>query len=186
MAATETIQIPLGFSAPNFKLYDPISGENKTLNQLKSDKGTLIAFICNYCPFVKHIIHEFIDIANEYIPKGISVIAINSNDITNYPEDSPEKMKEWALKLNFPFSYLYDESQNVTKIYNTACTPDFNIFDGKMKCVYRGRMDKSTPGNKIPLTGIDIRNALDALLKGEDIDKKQFPSIGCNIKWKSS
>ncbi len=185
MAAIETIQIPLGFTAPNFKLYDPSSGEYKTLEQLKSEKGTLIAFICNHCPFVKHIIHELINIANEYIPKGISFIAINSNDVAHYPEDSPEKMKAWATDLNFPFYYLYDKSQSVAKKYSTACTPDFNLFNEKMKCVYRGRMDGSTPSNNVPVTGTDLRNALDALLANKEISKQQFPSIGCSIKWKS-
>ena len=184
MAATETIQIPLGFTAPNFKLLDPVSGVYKTLNDLKSDKGTVIAFICNHCPFVKHIIHGFIDIANHYTTMGITFIAINSNNVSNYPEDSPDKMKEWATILNFPFIYLYDESQNIAKKYNAACTPDFNLFDAKMRCVYRGRMDGSTPGNKIPVSGSDLRNALDALLAGKEISKEQFPSIGCNIKWR--
>ncbi len=185
MASTETIQLPLGFTAPNFKLYDPISDNYKTLDELKSDKGTVIAFICNHCPFVNHIINEFIDIANEYIPQGISFIAINSNDVTNYPEDSPVKMKKWAAKLKFPFTYLYDESQSIAKNYSTACTPDFNVFDGDLKCVYRGRLDASTPGNGVKVSGIDLRNALDALLANKEIDKDQCPSIGCSIKWKS-
>jgi thiol-disulfide isomerase/thioredoxin len=185
MASTETIQIPLGFTAPNFKLYDPVSGKHKTLNELKSDKGTVIAFICNHCPFVKHLIHEFINITKEYIPKGISFIAINSNDVTNYPEDSPVNMKKWATKLKFPFSYLYDESQSIAKTYSTACTPDFNVFDGDLKCVYRGRFDESTPGNEIAVTGSDLRNALDALIEEKEISEQQFPSIGCSIKWKS-
>lgn len=185
MASIETIQIPLGFTAPNFKLYDPVSGEHKTLKELKSGKGTVIAFICNHCPFVKHIIHEFINIANEFIPQGISIIAINSNDVANYPEDSPIKMKELATKLNFPFSYLYDESQNIAKTYSTACTPDFNVFDGNLKCVYRGRFDGSTPGNGVKVTGNDLRMALEALVTGTELNPKQFPSIGCSIKWKS-
>ncbi len=185
MTATETIQIPLGFTAPNFKLYDPIDKTHKTLDDFKSDKALIIAFICNHCPFVKHIIHEFIDIANEYIPKGINFVAINSNDVQNYPEDSPEKMKEWATKLDFPFSYLYDESQRAAKKYSTACTPDFNIFDQDLKCIYRGRLDDSTPGNGTKVTGIDIRNALDAVLTEQEVSKDQHPSLGCSIKWKS-
>lgn len=184
MAVTNTIQIPLGFTAPDFTLYDPITESYKSLNELKSEKGTMIKFICNHCPFVKHIIHELVNIANDYIPKGISFIAINSNDVENYPEDSPEKMKEWAKELNFPFTYLYDKSQSIAKAYNAACTPDFNIFDHNMKCVYRGQLDGSRPENGISVTGIDIRNALDALLCGEDITKNQIPSIGCGIKWK--
>lgn len=185
MASTETIQIPLGFTAPNFKLYDPVNDDHKTLEELKSDKGTVIAFICNHCPFVKHIIHEFIEVANEFIPQGISFVAINSNDVANYPEDSPIKMKEWATKLKFPFAYLYDESQNAAKNYSTACTPDINVFDTNLKCVYRGRFDESTPGNGKEVTGKDLRAALTALIEGNEISKDQLPSIGCSIKWKS-
>jgi thiol-disulfide isomerase/thioredoxin len=185
MTATETIQIPLGFTAPNFKLFDPISKTHKTLEDFKSDKAVVIAFICNHCPFVKHIIHEFIDIANEYIPQGISFVAINSNDVENYPEDGPEKMKEWATKLKFPFSYLYDETQRVAKNYSTACTPDFNIFDENLKCIYRGRLDGSSPGNGINVSGNDIRNALDAVVANKEVSKDQHPSLGCSVKWKS-
>lgn len=184
MAATPTIQIPLGFEAPHFKLLEPHSGQYKTLNELKSDKATIIMFICNHCPFVKHIIHELISLSNDYMPKGVSVIGINSNDIINYPEDSPENMKAWVEELKIPFTYLFDEDQSVAKDYSAACTPDFNIFNAEMKCVYRGQLDKSRPGNNFPLSGEDIRAALDAILMNEKIKEPQIPSIGCNIKWK--
>lgn len=184
MAATPTIQIPLGFKAPEFKLLEPTSGKYKTLKELQSDKATVIMFICNHCPFVKHVIHELINLTNDYAPKGVSVIAINSNDVINYPEDSPENMKQWVEELAIPFTYLFDEDQSIAKAYSAACTPDFNIFNAEMKCVYRGQLDASRPGNNIPVTGSDIRSALDAILSNNKINEPQIPSIGCNIKWK--
>jgi len=184
MALTPTIDIPLGFKAPHFELLEPKSGKKISLNDLKSDKGTVIMFICNHCPYVKHTIDGIVKLANDYIPKGISFIAINANDAENYPEDSPEKMIEYATKGNYPFPYLYDESQEVAKAYQAACTPDFNIFDAEMKCVYRGQLDDARPGNNIPVTGESIREALDLLLEGKEIPNNQRPSIGCNIKWK--
>jgi peroxiredoxin len=184
MSLTPTTQIPLGFEAPDFTLPDTISGKDVDLKSLASDKGTLIMFICNHCPFVKHVIEGIVDLANDYIPKGISFIAISSNDVKNYPDDSPEKMAELAEKLQFPFVYLYDETQEVAKAYSAACTPDFNIFDANLKCVYRGQMDDSRPGNGIPVSGKDIREALDAMLEDRDINEHQIPSVGCNIKWK--
>jgi len=184
MAETPTTQIPLGFKAPDFSLTDTVSGKKVSLAELASDKGTVIMFICNHCPYVKHVIDGIVLLANDYISRGISFIAISSNDVRNYPADSPEKMKELANTLNFPFPYLYDESQDVAKAYSAACTPDFNIFDGMLKCVYRGQMDSSRPGNNEPVTGADIRNALDALLAGKQIPDHQIPSVGCNIKWK--
>ena len=184
MARTYTEQIPLGFIAPDFTLPEVVSGKKISLDELKSSKATVIMFICNHCPYVVHVREELIRLANDYIPKGIAYIAISSNDIVNYPEDSPEKMKELALKMKFPFPYLYDESQEVAKSYHAACTPDFSIFDGQMKCVYRGQLDDSRPNSGIPVTGKDIRDALDAILKGEKVNKEQKPSMGCNIKWK--
>ena len=141
-------------------------------------------FICNHCPYVKHVINGIVELANDYIPKGISFIAISSNDVENYPDDSPDKMKEEAARLGFKFPYLYDESQDVARAYQAACTPDFNIFDAELKCVYRGQLDDSRPGNKIPVSGKDIRKALDDLLSGKKISEDQVPSVGCNIKWK--
>ena len=184
MVLTPTTQIPLGFDAPDFTLPDTISGKDLSLHDLASDKGTVIMFICNHCPYVKHVIKGIVELSNDYIPKGISFIAISSNDVENYPDDSPGKMKENAQRLGFRFPYLYDESQEVAKAYFSACTPDFSIFDGNLKCIYRGQLDDSRPGNNIPVTGKDIRKALDALLDGKEISKDQIPSVGCNIKWK--
>jgi len=184
MAATPSKMMPLGKKAPDFNLLEPLSGKYKSLDKLKSDKATMIMFICNHCPFVKHVNNQLVKLAMDYQPKGISFIAINSNDTDNYPEDSPEKMKEYALDLKYPFPYLFDAKQEVAKAYDAACTPDFYVFDKEMKCVYRGQLDDSRPGNGKPVTGIDIRNALDAIIRGEEISKEQIPSIGCNIKWK--
>lgn len=184
MAETLSKMIPIGFTAPDFILWDAISNKKRSLNEIKSDKATVIIFICNHCPFVKHVNDELVRLANLYIPKGISFIAINSNDVKNYPEDSPEKMKEYAARLNYPFPYLYDESQEVAKAYDAACTPDFYIFNKDLKCVYRGQLDDSRPSNGKPVTGKDIRNALDAILDKRQVSSHQLPSIGCNIKWK--
>lgn len=185
MAATESNMMPLGTKAPYFNLPDPLSGKNRTLNELKSDKATVIMFICNHCPFVKHVRAELVKLANDYIPKGISFVAINSNDVLNYPEDSPERMKEVAKQFGYPFPYLYDESQDIARAYGAACTPDFYIFDKDLKCVYRGQLDDSRPSNDIPVTGKDIRAALEAILAGQPVSEEQKPSIGCNIKWKT-
>ena len=186
MSLTPTTPIPLGFKAPGFTLPDTVSGDMLSLEEMTSDKGTVVMFICNHCPYVKHVIEGIVRLAEDYIPRGIAFIAISSNDVENYPDDHPEKMKELAEKLKFPFPYLYDESQEVAKTYSAACTPDFNIFDGDLKCVYRGQLDDSRPGNKIPVSGHDIRKALDALLAGDKISSDQVPSVGCNIKWKNS
>jgi thiol-disulfide isomerase/thioredoxin len=184
MARTPTNMIPLGFKAPDFNLPDVVSGKEFTLKDLKSDKATVIAFICNHCPFVKHIIKELVQVGKDYIPKGVSFAMINSNDVENYTEDSPEKMIVFASQNDFPFPYLFDETQKVAKAYDAACTPDFNVLDGEGKVVYRGQFDASRPENGLPVTGTDLRNTLDLLLKGEKVPEEQFPSIGCNIKWK--
>lgn len=184
MAQTPTTIIPLGFAAPEFSLHDAVSGKVISLNELKSDKATVIMFICNHCPFVVHIVDELVKLANDYIPNGVSFIAISSNDIEKYPQDGPEKMKEFAMANNFPFSYLYDETQEVARAYSAACTPDFSIFDSDLKCVYRGQLDDSRPSNGKPVTGKDIREALDAILEGKSVNPEQKVSIGCNIKWK--
>jgi peroxiredoxin len=177
--------LPLGTSAPDFNLPDTVSGENKSLQELRSEKATVIMFICNHCPFVKHVNAELVSMSNKYIDKGISFVAISSNDVVNYPDDSPEKMKQAAADLGYKFPYLFDESQDVAKSYQAACTPDFYIFDGDLKLVYRGQLDESRPGNDIPVTGMDMRAALDNILEGEQVSGDQKPSIGCNIKWKS-
>lgn len=185
MALTPSNMLPLDTKAPSFTLYDTISEKNLSLEQLKSDKGTVILFICNHCPYVKHIQHKLVEVARTYIAKGIAVIAINSNDINNYPEDSPEKMQLIAKQLNYPFPYLFDETQSVAKAYKAACTPDIYVFDKNLKCAYRGQFDDSRPGNNIPVSGKDLSNALDNLLSNKPIDPNQIPSIGCNIKWRS-
>lgn len=184
MALTPSNMIPLGTKAPDFELPDAVSGKNMSLDELKSDKATVIMFICNHCPYVKHVQKGLVDLANDYIPKGVSLIAINSNDVKNYPDDSPENMKKVAEKLHYPFPFLFDESQQVAKAYDAACTPDFYIFDKDLKLIYRGQMDDSRPGNGKPVTGKDIRDTLDLILSGRSVEGEQIPSIGCNIKWK--
>jgi thiol-disulfide isomerase/thioredoxin len=185
MAAIESNMMPLGTKAPNFNLPDTISGEQKSLSELKSDKATVVMFICNHCPFVKHVQQGLVQLANDYIRRGVSFIAISSNDVENYPEDSPQRMKQVAKQFDYPFPYLYDESQDIARAYLAACTPDFYIFDKDLKCVYRGQMDDSRPSNDISVTGKDIRATLDAILAGKPVSEDQKPSIGCNIKWKS-
>jgi peroxiredoxin len=186
MSATASNMLALGTKAPDFDLQDVISGKNVSLYDLKINKATVIMFICNHCPYVKHIIHELVKLANEYIPKGITFIAISSNDIENYPEDSPEKMEQIAIELGYPFPYLFDETQEIAKAYHAACTPDFYIFDKGLKLVYRGQFDDSRPGNNIAVTGMDIRKALDNIIIGKRVDENQKASVGCNIKWKTT
>jgi thiol-disulfide isomerase/thioredoxin len=185
MAAVPSNMIPLGSIAPDFTLPDTVSGKIVSLNELKSDKGTLIMFICNHCPYVKHINNELVRIGTEYKAKGIAFIAISSNDVINYPQDGPELMTEHAKVEGYPFPYLYDETQEVAKAYDAACTPDFFLYDGNLKLVYRGQLDNARPKNDLPITGKDLRAALDAVLRNE-ILQEQIPSIGCNIKWKVS
>lgn len=175
--------LPLGTKAPNFHIRDVISDNYYSLDDLSSDQATVIMFICNHCPFVIHVNPEVIKIAKDYKSKGVSFVAISSNDVDAYPEDAPDKMSIVAKVLRFPFPYLYDKHQEVAKSYDAACTPDFYVFDGDMKLTYRGRLDDSRPGNDVDLTGADLRAALDATLAGKSIDK-QYPSLGCNIKWK--
>ncbi len=184
MARTPSNMVPLGTKAVPFALQDAVTGKTFTLEELKSQIGTVLFFICNHCPFVKHINHELVSIANEYIKKGISFVAVNSNDVTKYPEDAPDKMKETAIDLQYPFPYLFDEDQQVAKAYDAACTPDFYIYDKDLRLVYRGQLDDSRPGNNIPVTGRDLRHALDAILTDKPVSDLQKPSIGCNIKWK--
>lgn len=185
MARTESNMLELGTIAPSFSLPDTVSGTQKTLQELQSDKATVIMFICNHCPFVIHIQEEITKLAEDYEQQGVNFIAISSNDVDNYPDDSPENMKKFAQTNNFSFAYLYDESQEVAKAYKAACTPDFYIFDGNMKLQYRGQLDSARPGNQIPVTGKDMRIALNAILNSEKVNPIQRPSIGCNIKWKA-
>ncbi len=185
MAETPSTMIPLGTKAPDFSLPDTVAGKTISLADVKSDKATVVMFICNHCPYVKHVNHGLVKVANDYMPKGVSFVAISSNDVENYPQDSPDKMKMVAQELGYPFPYLYDETQEVAKAYDAACTPDFYVFDGAAELVYRGQFDDSRPGNDIPVTGKDLRAALDAILAGEPVSEDQKPSVGCNIKWKS-
>ena len=186
MAETPSTMIPLGTKAPEFHLLDTQSGKYVSLNENKSDIATVIMFICNHCPYVKYIRSKLLEVANLYQAKGIHFIAINSNNAEAYPEDSPEKMKEEAKKHQFPFPYLYDETQAVAKAYYAACTPDFFVFDKNLHCVYRGRFDDATPGSSRKPSGADLGAALDQILTGQPVDSQQLPSIGCNIKWKKN
>ena len=184
MARVPSMMIPLSSRAPAFILPEVGNESIISLQQMKSKTATVIAFICNHCPFVKHINPQLVQLANDYASKGVQVIAISSNDVLQYPEDGPQNMKIVALQLNYPFPYLYDETQEVAKAYNAACTPDFFIYDSSLQLTYRGQLDDSRPGNEIPVSGKDIRGVLDSMIKGERVNTFQKPSIGCSIKWK--
>jgi len=184
MALTESTMLPIGTQAPAFKLLDTRTDTHLSLDEIKSDKATVIMFICNHCPYVIHVNEELVRMANDYIPKGASFVAISSNDVEIYHVDSPENMKAHAEDEGYPFPYLYDETQEVAKAYDAACTPDFYIFDGEMKLAYRGRLDDSRPNSGIPLSGKDMRAALDRIIGGTAPSANQIPSMGCNIKWK--
>lgn len=184
MARTLSKMLALETKAPNFKLFDTITLKELSLNELKGKKATVIMFICNHCPFVKHVNEEIAKLAKDYTEKGVGFIAISSNDVENYPEDSPEKMRSNAFQNHFTFPYLYDKTQEVAREYDAACTPDFYVFDSDLKLKYRGQLDDSRPENGIPVTGKDIRHALDCILQNKTNLEIQKPSIGCNIKWK--
>jgi thiol-disulfide isomerase/thioredoxin len=184
MARTPSTMVALGTNAPHFILPDTVSGKDISLENIKGEKGTMIMFICNHCPFVKHINAELVRLANDYKSKGIGFVAISSNDVINHPEDAPGLMTQVAKNLKYPFPYLYDESQEIAKAFDAACTPDFFIYDKELRLVYRGQLDDSRPGNEIPVTGKDIRRALDCLINNEPVPQEQRASIGCNIKWK--
>ncbi len=185
MALTESNMLPIGTQAPNFHLLDTVTGNYRSLDDLKSDRATVIMFICNHCPFVIHVNPELVRMANEYRNQGVSFIAISSNDIESIPDDGPDQMRLVAKVLRFPFPYLFDKRQEVAKAYDAACTPDFYVFNGDLKLTYRGRLDKSRPGNSEALTGEDLRLAIDKTLVNQEI-LDQYPSAGCNIKWKST
>ena len=184
MSRTPSNMLPLGTVAPGFTLLDTVSGNDLSLLDYRGAIGTVIIFICNHCPFVIHVNDELVRIASQYSDKNISFVAISSNDVQNYPDDAPHLMRKRAIELNYPFPYLYDETQKVARAFDAACTPDFYVFDGDLKLVYRGQLDDSRPDNGIPLTGIDLKNALDCLLENKENTQFQKPSIGCNIKWK--
>jgi thiol-disulfide isomerase/thioredoxin len=179
MSATPSTMLELGTAAPDFSL-PSVHGGNLSLNYTKRSKGFVVMFICNHCPYVLHIEEELIRLAKKYIARGVAFIAINSNDVEEYPQDHPDKMAE----KEYPFPYLFDESQDVAKAYKAACTPDFFVFDEQQKLVYRGQFDDSRPGKNEPIDGKDLRNALEAMLGGKQVPETQIPSIGCNIKWK--
>jgi len=184
MAATPSSMLPLGTAMPHFSLPDAVSESLYEMPRSPASRGTVIAFICNHCPYVKHMIDSLVDFANEYRDRGIQVLAISSNDVERYPEDSSDMMALLAQKHFFGFPYLYDETQEIAKAFQAECTPDFYLFNEKSILVYRGRFDNSTPGNGEPVTGSDLRKAVESLLKGNAISGEQYPSIGCSIKWK--
>ena len=180
---TVSTMLALGTKAPDFKLPDT-EGKMVSLMDFAGKKALLVVFMCNHCPFVKHVLDKMIEIIREYQPKGVAAVGINSNDVDSFPEDRPERMATVAKERGFTFPYLYDESQDVAKSYKAACTPDFFLFDAGRKLVYRGQMDDSRPGNGKPVTGADLKAAMDAVLTGKDVPRVQKPSMGCNIKWK--
>ena len=184
MAQTPSNMLALGTKAPDFELTDSISGNSFKLNELTGNKGTLIIFMCNHCPFVIHVIDEVVRIANDYRVQGIGIIAISSNDIEKYPQDAPELMYEFAFKNKMDFPYLYDDTQQVAKDYDAACTPDFYLFDAQNQLVYRGQLDDSRPMNGISVSGSDLRNAIDSIVYNRHLNEVQKPSMGCSIKWK--
>ncbi len=185
MSETASTMLPIGTLAPDFYLPDVVTDRYFRLEELKGEQGTLLLFICNHCPYVLHMKDQLIAIANEYKAKGIQTIAISANDVETYPQDAPDKMQLLMADWHYPFAaYLYDETQEVAKAYQAACTPDIYLFDEQLRCVYRGRLDASIPQNNIPVTGDELRNALDNLLSNTTITSAQIASIGCNIKWK--
>lgn len=185
MAAIHSTMLPLGTRAPNFSLIDTVTDSELSLDFLAAnDTAIVVVFMCNHCPFVLHILPKLVEVAQHYQNKGVEFVAINSNDISAYSDDAPEKMKALALQMNFNFPFLFDETQEVAKAFQAACTPDFYLFNPQLELVYRGRFDDSTPRNNLPVTGKDLTNAIDCLLAGKEITAEQMPSIGCNIKWR--
>ncbi len=185
MALTPSNMIPLGIAAPRFQLPDVVSGDSIHLENYRGKKAIVLMFICNHCPYVKHIHKGLVQLTEDYRANNeVLFIAISSNDAQNYPDDAPDKMKELAHKLNFSFPYCFDESQEVAKAYQAACTPDFYILNSELQVAYRGQMDDSRPGNNLPVNGSDLRSAIEALVAGRPVNTEQKASIGCNIKWK--
>lgn len=184
MALTPSTMLPLGTTAPDFRLPDP-DGKPVSRADFSASPALLVMFICNHCPYVKHLRAGLAQLGRDYAPRGVAIVAISANDVANYPEDSPAKMAAEAKAAGYTFPYLYDESQAVAKAYRAACTPDFFLFDQARQLVYRGQFDDSRPGNGAPVTGKDLRTALDAVLTGKPVAANQKPSMGCNIKWKA-
>ena len=185
MAQTASTMLPLGTPAPALALSEPATGRTVALADFQNAPALLVIFMSNHCPFVKHIRQGLVQFAREYQARGLAIVAVNANDVANYPDDSPAKMVEDARTFGYPFPYLYDETQAVAKAYRAACTPDFFLFDAGRKLVYRGQFDGSRPGNSVPVTGVDLGAAADAALAGQPVSPDQKPSIGCNIKWKA-
>ncbi len=184
MALTASTMLPLGTKAPNFQLLDVVSGKMISLSTFAGKKALLVMFICKHCPFVKHIQKELAQLGKDYINRDVGIVAISSNDVNNYPDDAPEQLKAMVQELGFTFPLCYDESQETAKAYTAACTPDFFLFNADQRLVYRGQLDDSRPSNGKPVTGEDLRAALEAVLAGQPINSEQKPSVGCNIKWK--
>jgi peroxiredoxin len=184
MAETASTMLELGTRAPDFELPDTVTGSTVSLEDFEEGKPLLVVFMCNHCPYVKHVREKFVELAAEYQEKGVNVVAISANDPDAYPDDSPEDMADLANELDFTFAYLYDDSQEMAKAYHAACTPDFFLFDGDRRLFYRGQMDSARPGNDKPVTGGDLRAAMDAVLSGGSPPEPQRPSMGCNIKWR--
>lgn len=184
MSVTSTM-LELGTKAPEFHLKNVVDGKDISLATFSSSKALLVMFICRHCPYVVHVKDELVRIGKDYAPKGVGIIAISSNDAVKYPDDSPDNLKAMARELGFNFPLCYDESQEVAKAYHAACTPEFYLFDKDRRLVYRGQLDDSRPQSNIPVTGTDLRKALEALLSGREVDAHQKPGIGCNIKWKA-
>jgi peroxiredoxin len=175
--------LELGEKAPDFHLMDTVSGVHVCLEDVNSAHALLVMFVCNHCPFVIHVEEELAKLGRHYGPQGVAMVAICSNDVKNYPADAPDKMLEFAREKGWNFPYLYDEDQSVAKAYFAACTPDFYLFDSEQRLVYRGQLDGSRPGNDVPVSGGDLRSAIDAVLNQAPVESEQKPSIGCNIKW---
>ena len=184
MVLTPSTMLPLGTSAPDFQLSDVVTGKTISLKTFSDCKALLIIFMCRHCPFVKHVQQEFYNIQEDYRDRGLGMIAISANDVVKYPDDSPDNLKAMAQEFDYKFPVCYDETQEVSKAYTAACTPDFFLFDRTDKLVYRGQLDDSRPSNGIPVTGRDLRSAIAATLADQSVDSEQKPSIGCNIKWK--
>ena len=184
MSAVNSEMLELGTKAPDFSLRDTISGKTYDLKKFRGNKALLVIFMCNHCPYVKLIKESLVEYASDYMPKGVGIVAISSNDVENYPDDSPEKMKEDAEEFGYPFPYLYDETQDVAKAYKAACTPDLFLFDEAMELTYRGLFDGARRSNDIWRSGKDVREVTDKILADDPVPEDQTPSIGCNIKWK--
>jgi len=186
MALTASTMLPLGTKAPDFQLLDVVSGKMISLSTFAGKKALLVMFICKHCPFVKHVQKELAQIGKDYVNRDLGIVAISSNDVNNYPDDAPEQLKAMAQELAFTFPLCYDESQEIAKAYTAACTPDFFLFNADQRLVYRGQLDDSRPSNGKPVTGKDLRAALEAVLAEQHVNSEQKPSVGCNIKWKPS